>query len=90
MLIDYFAIIEGLWTRKIHASLFWWSTIFPVSTVASSLATLGQAANSPAFKVIAVAVFVFLCCIYLVNLYLTIRLVLNGELLGSCLPKHAS
>lgn len=87
MSISYFAIAKGLWTRKVHSGLFWWSSIFPVSTVVTSLAAFGQVANSPSFKFVAVVIFIFLSCIYLANSCLTIRLLWSGEFLG--LPKHS-
>ena len=86
MCIDYYAIIEGLLSRQIHPSLFWWSTIFPVGTVVTALAGLGIAMDSPAFRISAVILFAFLFCIYVVNASFTIPMALSGELFG--LPKR--
>ena len=87
MCIDYYAIVEGLISGEIHPSLFWWSTIFPVGTVVTALSDLGASMDSPAFRICAIILFVFLFCIYLVNASFTIPMALSGELFG--LPKRA-
>lgn len=86
MCVDYYAIIEGLFYHKIHVSLFWWSSIFPVGTVVTAFAGLGAAMDSPAMKVVSVIIFTFLVCIYFFNASFTIPMTLSGELLG--LPKR--
>ena len=86
MCVDYYAIIEGLCRRDIHPSLFWWSTIFPVGTVVTALTSLGNAMDSPAFRILAIILFTFLFCMYIVNATFTIPMTLSGELLG--LPKR--
>ena len=85
MCVDYYAIAEGLIHHKIHPSLFWWSSIFPVGTVVTAFAGLGDALDSPAMKVVSVIIFVFLLVIYFINASFTIPMTLSGELLG--LPK---
>jgi tellurite resistance protein TehA-like permease len=86
MCVDYYAIVEGFIARDIHPSLFWWSSIFPVGTVVTALMSLGASMNSPAFRVLAVILFTFLFCIYVVNACFTVPMTLSGELLG--LPKR--
>jgi tellurite resistance protein TehA-like permease len=86
MCVDYFAIVEGLFYHRIHPSLFWWSSIFPVGTVVTAFAGLGAAMDSPAMKVVSVIIFTFLLVIYFINASFTIPMTLSGELLG--LPKR--
>lgn len=86
MSVAYYAIIEGLIQRRIHPSLFWWSSIFPVGTVVTAMSSLGKDLDSPAFRVLAIILFTFLFLIYLVNASFTIPMTLSGELLG--LPKR--
>lgn len=80
--IDYYAIVEGLIHHKIHPSLFWWSTIFPVGAFVTALIGIATALDSPAVRVIAIILFVFIICVYLFNATFTIPMTLNGEFLG--------
>jgi tellurite resistance protein TehA-like permease len=75
----YFAIIQALIQRKLHFGLTWWSTIFPMGTVATATADLGTAMNSPVFKVVASIILVFLSLIFVVNTLLTVPMVLKGR-----------
>lgn len=82
MCVDYYALIEGVFRRTIPASLFWWSSIFPVGTVVTALAGLGTALDSNAFRTCAVILFVVLVIIYVANWIMTIPMTLNGKWLG--------
>ena len=86
IIVDFYALIEGFVKRKIHPSLFWWSSIFPLATVATALTTLGNDMESSAFKIMAVVLFVYLTCVYFLNAVFTVPMTLSGELFG--LPKR--
>ncbi|KPI36519.1 Sulfite efflux pump SSU1 [Cyphellophora attinorum] len=82
MCVDYYALVTGLIRRKIHPSLFWWSSIFPVGTVVTALSGLGKDLDSPAFKICSIILFVFLLCIYFVNWGFTVPMTWSGKFLG--------
>lgn len=57
-----------------------------MGTVVTAFTSLGNDMDSPAFKILAIIVFCFLFCVYLLNASFTIPMTLSGELLG--LPKR--
>jgi tellurite resistance protein TehA-like permease len=90
----YFAIIQALMQRKLHFGLTWWSTIFPMGTVATATADLGIAMDSPAFKVVACIILLFLSLIFVTNTLLTVPMVLqrrsrNGKHLHPFIHRRA-
>lgn len=55
--------------------------VFPIITLDTALLQLAKAMDSPAFRVLATALFVLLMIAYLTNLTLTIWSVCKGDLL---------
>lgn len=55
--------------------------VFPITTLDTALLQLAKAMDSPAFRVLATALFVFLMIAYLTNLAFTVWSVFNGNLL---------
>jgi len=80
--ISYFAIAEALIKRKLHLGLIWWSTIFPVGTMATAFISLSHELDSSVFKGLAATLLVWLVMIYAFNTCFTIPMTLTGKLLG--------
>src|ERR1700712_2260056 len=71
IIIAYFAIIQAMLYKRLRITLVWWSTIFPMGTVATATVQLANAMDSPAFKVVACILLVFLLMIFFTNAVLT-------------------
>ena len=78
----YFALIQALINRELHFSLTWWSTIFPMGTVATACENLGDALDSSTFKVLACIILVFLMLFFIGNTLFTVPMILSGRVHG--------
>lgn len=59
----------------------WWAVVFPIVTLDTALLQLGTSMDSPAFRVLATALFIFLFIAYLINWVFTVWSVFKGDLL---------
>ena len=82
ILVAYYAILEDMLRKRTHPSLAWWSTIFPVASVATAFETLAEELDSDAFRVLATGLIIFLFVIYFVDAAFTLPMTLSGRLLG--------
>lgn len=80
--LSYFAIAEALVQRKLHLGLIWWSTIFPMGTMATALISLSHELDSCVFRGLAATLLVWLVLIYIFNACFTIPMTFSGRLLG--------
>lgn len=64
----------------------WWAVVFPIVTLDTAMIQLAKSMDSPAFRVLATALFMFLLIGYLTNWALTIWSVFKGDIFF--LPAH--
>lgn len=57
----------------------WWAVVFPIVTLDTAMIQMAKLMDSPAFRVLATALFVLLLLGYLINWVLTIWSVFKGD-----------
>ncbi|KAJ4393525.1 hypothetical protein N0V93_002737 [Gnomoniopsis smithogilvyi] len=81
-LVAAYAIVDmGLLKRRQKYTLTWWAVVFPIVTLDTAIIQLAKSMDSPALRVLATALFVFLFTAYLINWILTIWSVFQGDIL---------
>lgn len=59
----------------------WWAIVFPLITLDTALVQLASAMDSPAFRVLATALFVLILIFYILNWAFTILNLFTGKIL---------
>ncbi|KAJ4417132.1 hypothetical protein N0V82_006332 [Gnomoniopsis sp. IMI 355080] len=81
-LVAAYAIVDMSLLKGRHKyTLTWWAVVFPIVTLDTAMIQLAKSMDSPAFRVLATALFVFLLIVYVINWVLTIWSVFNGDIL---------
>lgn len=76
-----FGVLEGVFRRQLSYNLTWWSTIFPVATMATSFLELSISMDSPTFRVLTTAFLLLLLVDYFVNWAFTLYYIFTSDLL---------
>jgi tellurite resistance protein TehA-like permease len=75
------AMMDRAYHRQLVWAPTWNAVIFPTGTLATSTLLLGTELHSPFFKVVTVALVVFLLLAFFVNIFFTLWRIFKGELL---------
>lgn len=67
-------------TNADHIHRTWWAVVFPIVTLNTAMIQLAKSMDSPAFRVLATALFVCLLIAYLINLTSTIWSIFKGDI----------
>ena len=81
LLFALYFLIEGAVQKKLSFTMTWWSTIFPVATLAVAWLTLGIDLDSPTFRVLSTGLFLILLIDYFICWGFTVRGIWNGSIL---------
>jgi tellurite resistance protein TehA-like permease len=78
--LAFIGVADVFYKRQQSYSLTWWSIVFPTVTLATSWLELGSSMDSPTFRGLSTALFMFIVIVYLVNGAFTVWGIFDGSL----------